>query len=316
MLYKESFDYKERGLTYDMGIGYKLKGHGSFYIREGWLRKGLKNIKKYGENLFSRKDAIDILGVGANMVSAIKYWLLATKLVEYADNKKSLRISPLGKLVEKYDPYFEDEFILWLLHYNIAVNKEFCTTWYLFFNETDMRFFSKAELFEAVKNKFEEIYKPGKYSEKSLHDDCECLIKMYLNESDEYILPEDNLISPFSRLGLIRLKDRKKGIYERAIPPFDAIHPLVLYYAILDFFNRDTINMNEDILENRSFGKVFNIDGYSVYRYLEILERKDYVRIVRTANLNTLYLNLKEKNKVLEEYYENESQGRYSYSQL
>ncbi|MCG0276143.1 MAG: DUF4007 family protein [Thermosediminibacteraceae bacterium] len=292
-----------------MGTSYKLKGHGSFYVREGWLRKGLKNIRKYGGNLFSRKDAVEILGVGANMVGAIKYWLLATGLVEYSSDKKSLKITPLGEMIDKYDPYFEDIFTLWLMHYKIATNKEFCTSWYLFFNEVDIKYFSKAELLEVLKSKFEDIFRPEKYSLKSLEDDGECIIKMYLDKAVDEVSPEDNLVSPFSRLGLLRLKDKKRGIYERVVPSFDAIHPLILLYAVLDFFGKTVINMNEEILHNRGISRIFNLDGYGVYRYMEVLERKNYVNIVRTAHLNTLYLNMKDKNQVLEEYYKDEAQG-------
>lgn len=69
-------------------VKYKLKGHGSFYIREGWLQKGLKKFQAEGPDLFSKREANEILGVGANMVSAIKYWLISTGLLEYSNDKK------------------------------------------------------------------------------------------------------------------------------------------------------------------------------------------------------------------------------------
>ena len=45
-----------------------LKGNGSFYIREGWLTKGLVEIEKNPE-LFSKKyfEGADALGVGSVM---------------------------------------------------------------------------------------------------------------------------------------------------------------------------------------------------------------------------------------------------------
>ena len=50
---------------------FKLKGNESFNIREGWLRKGLKELKK-NPALFSTDDAMLDLGVGSKMVKAIK----------------------------------------------------------------------------------------------------------------------------------------------------------------------------------------------------------------------------------------------------
>ena len=91
---------------------FKLKGNESFNIREGWLRKGLKELKK-NPGLFSSDDAMLDLGVGSKMVKAIKYWLLATGLVEekYAKNKREyFATEECGEIISEYDPYFEDIF--------------------------------------------------------------------------------------------------------------------------------------------------------------------------------------------------------------
>ena len=57
----------------------KLKGNESFNIREGWLRKGIRCVQDC-PTLFSRDDAMEILGVGSKMVKSIRYWLRATGL--------------------------------------------------------------------------------------------------------------------------------------------------------------------------------------------------------------------------------------------
>lgn len=296
-------------------VKYKLKGHGSFYIREGWLQKGLKKFQAEGPDLFSKREANEILGVGANMVSAIKYWLISTGLLEYSNDKKTLCISSLGEKIRQYDPYIEDYFTLWILHYNIATNTEYCTSWYLFFNKIDVKYFSKQELFELMKEKFEEIFKPTKYSTQSLADDCECILKMYLYNKYEEVSPEDNLISPFAKLGLIKFKDRKKGVYEKGSPNFNLLPPLVILYALVDYLNGKTaIDLEEIVFGSNTIGKIFNIDNFAFYRYLEILEKQGYVKIVRTADLNTLYVNLNSKNDVLEEYYTHEARNRYVYN--
>ncbi len=67
----------------------KIKGHQSFHIRRGWIYKGLNEVRN-DEFVFSRKDIVhtDLLGIGSNMVTALKYWLEALKLV---DKKKEGR---------------------------------------------------------------------------------------------------------------------------------------------------------------------------------------------------------------------------------
>ena len=79
---------------------------------------------------------MDKLGVGSKMVKSIKYWLLASHLVEEKREKNakhSLVPTPnFGEVVKKHDPYFEDIFTLWIIHYYITKNMEFNTVWNLF----------------------------------------------------------------------------------------------------------------------------------------------------------------------------------------
>ena len=63
-------------------------------------------------------------GVGKNMVTAMWHWAHATNVAK----KKTRSLSEFGRLVlgksnekDGYDPYMEDEAILWLLHWEIAV---------------------------------------------------------------------------------------------------------------------------------------------------------------------------------------------------
>ena len=59
------------------------------------------------------------LGVGKNMVYAIRYWLRSFGLTE--DNEQV--VSQLGKDIfanDGFDPYCEDIGTLWLLHYHLV----------------------------------------------------------------------------------------------------------------------------------------------------------------------------------------------------
>ena len=50
----------------------KFRGHETFYIRKGWLNKGLHTVSE-NPIVFVNKDEnpMDILGVGSNMVKSI-----------------------------------------------------------------------------------------------------------------------------------------------------------------------------------------------------------------------------------------------------
>ena len=93
---------------------YIFSGHESFPCRTLWLKKGYDYL--HAGNSFNAPEAVVTLGVGKNMVSAIRFWLKAfgisqndevTTLGNYLFNDES------GK-----DKYLEDLASLWLLHYN------------------------------------------------------------------------------------------------------------------------------------------------------------------------------------------------------
>ena len=100
----------------------KLKGHESFSIREGWLSKGIYEIKN-DSKLFSRKDLTDVLGIGTNMVKSLKFWLQASNLIEEC-GKYEYNLSELGNLIYEYDLYLENIFSLYFIHINIVNNLE------------------------------------------------------------------------------------------------------------------------------------------------------------------------------------------------
>ena len=97
----------------------RMKRHESFSLREGWLAKGLNEVKK-NKKVFSSSDATDELGVGYNMVKSLKYWMYATKLIE--DVGRDVELTEFGNLILKYDSYLEDKFTWWLIHLQIVLN--------------------------------------------------------------------------------------------------------------------------------------------------------------------------------------------------
>ena len=48
---------------------YRLKGHESFTLREGWLTKGLNAVHE-NPRVFSESSGADALGVGTNMAKS------------------------------------------------------------------------------------------------------------------------------------------------------------------------------------------------------------------------------------------------------
>jgi len=116
----------------------KLKGNESFNIREGWLRKGMRCVEEFPK-LFTRDDVMEILGVGSKMAKSIRFWLQATglteeKIVDGGRARAQFITEHFGRIIQQYDPYFDDIFTFWLIHANIVANQNFCMAWHIFFN--------------------------------------------------------------------------------------------------------------------------------------------------------------------------------------
>src|SRR5580693_8029434 len=98
-----------------MGAGavqHFFSGHETFPFRYPWLKKGFDAARDDGA-VFLRDDATTTLGVGKNMVRAIRHWCLTAGMLEEdpGEDRGALRASDLGKLLladDGLDPYLED----------------------------------------------------------------------------------------------------------------------------------------------------------------------------------------------------------------
>ena len=109
----------------------KFRAHDTFYIRKGWLSKGMKCVIA-NEDVFISKteNPMDVLGLGANMVKALRYWMQVVGLaVEPQKGKRSQRLTTFGKLVFENDRYIEEVGTLFLLQYKLASNMQDATAW-------------------------------------------------------------------------------------------------------------------------------------------------------------------------------------------
>ncbi len=268
----------------------RMKRHESFSIREGWLTKGCIELGK-DERVFSSPDAVNILGIGSNMVKGLKYWMIATGLAEEA---KGLQISDFGKLINKFDPYLEDVFSWWLIHINLILNKNDAYLYNIFFNKMNAKTFSKKDIFEKISEQLsmERI----EFNEKILLDEVNMIIKTYT--IDEKIdNPENNFICPLTDLKLI--KKVGKEIYEKNSPMYRNLNYLVIFYLLQRVMQERTyISIDEFIKCENSPIKLLNLDKNILNEYLDEIKRAGLIEINRTAGLNMIYIN---KNMSLEE---------------
>ena len=274
----------------------KIRGHESFYIREGWLRKAIVSIVEQPDILSNIQVAIDKLGVGSAMVKSIRYWLQAIQLTEEKRGDKGKRYQELtedfGKIVFENDPYFEDLGSLYLLHYKLVTNKELATMWNLFFNEIRATEMTKYHMEEVLEQLILNINPEHNISSRSLGDDCNCIIKTYFAEKSDIKNPEDNMICPFTDLGLlnkVNIKGKEEVIF-KTIPNRNKLDRLIVLYVILNNIGNDSSTTIKSLIEDENnIGRVFNLDKNSVNYYVDLLEDEGYLSVNRTAGLNTIY---------------------------
>src|SRR5437870_5494831 len=76
---------------------HSFSGHETFPFRYPWLKKGFDAVQE-DPFIFLRDNAITTLGVGKNMVRAIRHWCLTTGVIEESPaGGGALRVTGLGK---------------------------------------------------------------------------------------------------------------------------------------------------------------------------------------------------------------------------
>ena len=213
---------------------YRLKGHESFILRDGWLTKGIQAVEK-DNGVFSKNSGADALGVGTNMAKAIRYWMRTAGVTRDVP-QKGVQLTEIGKTIAKYDPYIEDPFTLWILHCKIAGNFEQATAWNVFFNKMDLTSaFTRDDMFKMEQELILEETGEEEVSERSLRDDCTAILSMYSEKGDQGDDPEDKRISPFEELGLISRV--AKGKYVKTRPIMNKLDPLVILFLMAEELN-------------------------------------------------------------------------------
>lgn len=281
---------------------YRLKGHESFTLREGWLTKGLKEVKK-NSALFSVNSGADALGVGTNMAKSIRYWMKTSGLTKESA-AHGCQLTPFGESILRNDPYFEDVFTLWLVHINIATDYENATSWPLFFNRLELSTFNRDGLFNVMHSLFIEYAEDENISERSLRDDCSAILSMYADSTSGNDDPEDKKVSPFAILNLVKKTD--KG-FSKKQPPLDRLDPLVFLYLITEKLNEEGNLLIDEIVDGDNMpGHILNLNRIMVNEYLDILEGKGYIVINRTAGLDVIYPAEKSltREEIINAYYE------------
>ena len=271
--------------------------HQTFAVRYGWLSKGFQAVKK-DPGIFRSEQAIELLGVGKNMVESIGYWLRAFQLLE----NNSFHTTDIGNAIfslrKGYDPYLEDEATVWLLHWLLVSNPRQATSWYWFFNCFHKPEFGGPEMQTAladfIRDRVKENRRPAQNTIKS---DASLIPRMYTQSKLHKHMPiEEVLDSPLALLRLVTQMPDSRGFQSKpASRP--GLPVSILAFALLQLFEAKGVEVLaiEDLMYSRDDypapGAVFRLTESDFLKKLELCVDllPGVFAINETAGIHQLY---------------------------
>jgi len=261
--------------------------HETFHPRFGWIKKGVDKAIEDPE-VFLREDAPVRLGVGKNMVRAIRYWCTAFKVLE--ENNGILPTTLGSKLLSDkgWDPFLEDPASLWLLHWNLMTPPCYATAWDFTFNYFRQVEFSSEDLFLALSDYLDS--QSIRVADSSLRKDITCILRMYVEQDGKAGVNEDLINCPFTELRLLYASGDSKR-YEFQVGAKDNLPAEIIVFACLDFTSQAskdqrTISLSRLTFEPGSPGLVFKLSQSTIAEAIErVARRSNSIFLSDTAGL-------------------------------
>lgn len=271
-----------RGPLFQKNYNPQFSGHETFPLRYGWLKKAYDRVAETELETNNRSacwdvDAIARFGVGKNMVSSMRYWAKAARIVrEPAVN--TVETTELGRLLFReggLDPWMEYPATLWLLHWQFAARPE-RTTWFWSFSHYPAVTFER----ESLIRKLDRLVNERGWSQvaqTTLKNDVACFIRTYVaRQPSGKTGHDDALESPLTELGLIKAIGKNDG-FRFVRGPKSTLGDGVFAYALIDFWSRyypnaATLSFEAIAHAPGSPGRVFQFDENDVADRLFILD--------------------------------------------
>lgn len=283
-----------------------FSGHDTFHCRQLWLKKGFDFINK--GNKFSDNEAVVILGVGKNMVSAIYFWMKAFGLIDKDGNTTDLAdyiFSEEGK-----DPYLEDEATLWLLHYHL-VTHGLASIYDLIFNDLrkEKIEFTKDNYLAFAERKANE-FGFNQFNKKTSGTDFDVFTKMYIRTTEQVKDREDTFSGLLADLNLIHEEKKNNSLYSIPNENRNNLPAEIILYTILDKGDfQNSVSLNILFQDRNQAGSVFAITKNSLMEKIESIStnskyKKYGISLSDHAGIKELQITSKpNKFDVLNHYY-------------
>ncbi len=261
---------------------FRFSGHETFAFRHAWLPKAYRLLQQ-DQSAFSDEDTAMIeLGIGKNMVRALRFWVEATDVARPGGGR-GLELTDFAHEVfgpEGFDPYLEDTRTLWLLHWNLSARSEGALfAWRYLLNHWPFPELTRSEALAAFARESARL--GHSHSAITLSQHLDAFLHTYLSGRSGKAGIEDSLDGPLVDLSLLqpvgeRQADggRRETIYAFRRESKPDITPALFDYCLADFWTRfregeETLTLREVTLESCSPGQVFKLPEDDVRSRLE-----------------------------------------------
>jgi hypothetical protein len=268
-------------------MNYKFSGHETFPCRYAWLPKAYLSLTDDQRIFTDEEEAMVSMGVGKNMVRAIRFWVQATGVAETA-REGGYTITDFGRALldrEGFDPFLEDRRTLWLIHWQLSTHvEEPLFAWDFLLNRWPHPELSRTEALRAFDQEAKRLGR--KLSSITLEQHFDTFLHTYVpTRSRKGEIQEDNLDCPLVELELIQKVgerdcgngSRREPIYVFRREPKPEITPGLFVYCLNDFWNKRrsaerTLTFRDVSVAHGSPGQVFKLPEWDVRERLERLE--------------------------------------------
>ena len=254
-----------------------FSGHESFACRYGWLPKLYEAVQRDKGLFRSDESAILALGLGKNMVKAIRFWGQVFGLLRV--QRGLARNTELARLLldtdAGMDPYLEDSGSLWRLHWMVTAHAGL-GAWVTAFLELQDAQITRDRLIDVVRNRA--VAARGRVTLRTATAHVDMLLRTYdWARFEAATSAEDASGCPFQELHLIEtstvngqtLVSVKRG-------PKPHLDVRAFAFALNDYWRgmaprSRSLSVRSLLVDRRSPGVVYRLDEASLLACLEEL---------------------------------------------
>lgn len=286
---------------------YRISGHETFPCRYTWLPKAVQAIGKTPTVFSDEEQAMIDLGVGKNMVRAIRFWSqaagVATTVKGGGHTLTSFGLALFGP--RGIDRFLEDLRTLWLIHWKLSTNTDNpLLAWDYLMNRWQEPELVPSAVLRALHK--EAAKENDSLSQVTLEQHFNTFLHTYVpTRSLKGKVQEDNLDCPLVELELIvkvgdRELDRSSGkrepiyVFRREEKP--EITPELFMYCLYDFWAKRhkselTLSLREVAHGYGSPGQILKLPEEDIRTRVEDLARQtdEFFTYSESANLQQIH---------------------------